>query len=87
MGRDERQPIAAIRLETFGKRRMVKRRSQRGYELPLKIAYSDLSTWHPKRLGVTATGVLTWRRHAKRRGLVSSRDVTPMDPQELTRVR
>jgi hypothetical protein len=25
--------------------------------LPLKIAYSDLSTWHPKRLGVTATGV------------------------------
>jgi hypothetical protein len=55
--------------------------------LPLKIAYSDLSTWHPKRLGVTATGVLTWRRRAKRRGLVSLRDVTPMDPQELTRVR
>ena len=31
--------------------------------------------------------LLTWRRRAKRRGLVSLRDVTPMDPQELTRVR
>jgi hypothetical protein len=26
-------------------------------------------------------------RRTKRRGLVSLRDVTPMDPQELTRVR
>jgi hypothetical protein len=34
-----------------------------------------------------AYGLLTWRRRAKRRGLVSLRDVTPMDPQELTRVR
>jgi len=31
--------------------------------------------------------LLTRRRRAKRRGLVSLRDVTPMDPQELTRVR
>ena len=30
--------------------------------------------------------LLTWGRRAKRRGLVSLRDVTPMDPQELTRV-
>ncbi len=27
------------------------------------------------------TSLLTWRRRAKRRGLVSLRDVTPMDPQ------
>ena len=34
----------------------------------------------------TLGSLLTWRRRAKLRCLVSLRDVTPMDPQELTRV-